>query len=86
VRISLQDSAGNAGYGEHIMPLQSGDRLGEGYLIERPLGYGGYGEVHLAADLKLRRAVVVKELRPEAAGDPAALERFLRVRPSPWPS
>jgi serine/threonine-protein kinase len=51
--------------------------LADRYAIERELGAGGMATVYLAEDLKHRRAVAVKVLRPELA---AAIgpERFLR--------
>ncbi|MEP7326912.1 MAG: protein kinase, partial [Gemmatimonadota bacterium] len=51
--------------------------LADRYRIERELGQGGMATVYLAEDLKHRRMVAVKVLRPELA---AALgsERFLR--------
>ncbi len=51
--------------------------LADRYAIERELGSGGMATVYLAEDLKLRRKVAVKVLRPDLA---AALgpERFLR--------
>ena len=51
--------------------------LADRYAIEQELGSGGMATVYLAEDLKLRRKVAVKVLRPDLA---AALgpERFLR--------
>ena len=51
--------------------------LAERYTIERELGRGGMATVYLAADVKHRRMVAVKVLRPELA---ALLgpDRFLR--------
>ena len=60
---------------------QSSERLtaalGDRYRIERELGQGGMATVYLAEDLRHRRKVAVKVLRPELA---AALgpDRFLR--------
>src|ERR1044071_384761 len=39
------------------------------YRLERPLGEGGMATVHLAQDLKHRRRVAVKVVRPELATD-----------------
>src|SRR5438093_6618542 len=51
--------------------------LADRYTIERELGRGGMATVHLAQDLKHRRKVAIKVLKPELA---AALgpERFLQ--------
>ncbi len=51
--------------------------LADRYTIEREIGAGGMATVYLAEDLKLRRQVALKVLRPELT---AALgpERFLR--------
>jgi serine/threonine-protein kinase len=46
------------------------------YRIERELGQGGMATVHLAEDVKHRRKVAVKVLRPELAAVVGA-ERFL---------
>ncbi len=53
-------------------------RLSGRYRIERLLGRGGMGAVHLARDLTLDRLVAVKELPEEFASDPVLRERFLR--------
>jgi serine/threonine-protein kinase len=52
-------------------------RLGQ-YRLGRRLGGGGMGEVYLAEHVLLRRPCAVKLIRPEKAGDPAALARFER--------
>ncbi len=41
--------------------------LADRYAIERGLGAGGMATVHLAEDLKHKRKVAVKVLRPELA-------------------
>ena len=57
------------------------DRLRAGlidrYRLERELGQGGMATVYLAEDLKHRRKVAIKVLRPELAAVIGA-ERFLR--------
>ena len=51
--------------------------LADRYQIERELGQGGMATVYLAEDLKHRRKVAIKVLRPELAAVIGA-ERFLR--------
>ena len=51
--------------------------LASEYAIERVLGEGGMATVYLATDLKHRRQVAVKVMRPELAATLGA-ERFLR--------
>jgi len=51
--------------------------LADRYAIEREIGSGGMATVYLAEDLKHKRKVAVKVLRPELAESLAA-ERFLR--------
>ena len=60
--------------------------LADRYAVERELGSGGMATVYLAEDLKHRRRVAVKVLRPELAASIGA-ERFLvnvRVRFPFW--
>ena len=57
--------------------LLPGTCLG-GYVIERPLGAGGMGEVYLAEHRMLKRPCAVKLIRAEQAGDPHVLARFER--------
>ena len=51
--------------------------LSDRYTIERELGAGGMATVYLAQDLKHRRQVAIKVLRPELAATLGA-ERFVR--------
>ena len=46
------------------------------YHVERMLGHGGMGEVYLARQLSLDRAVAFKVLRPELASNPTNMARF----------
>ncbi|MEP6745548.1 MAG: protein kinase, partial [Gemmatimonadota bacterium] len=48
------------------------------YSLERELGRGGMGEVYLARDVALDRAIAIKLLPPILAAQPAFRERFLR--------
>jgi serine/threonine-protein kinase len=52
-------------------------QLGQ-YTLRERLGAGGMGEVYRAEHALLRRPCAVKLIRPERAGDPAALARFAR--------
>ena len=52
-------------------------QLGQ-YVLQRMLGRGGMGEVHLASHQFLRRPCAVKLIRAERAGDASALVRFER--------
>jgi serine/threonine-protein kinase len=53
------------------------DALRERYALEREIGHGGMASVYLAEDLRHRRKVAVKVLRPEL-GAVLGPERFLR--------
>jgi hypothetical protein len=55
----------------------AGDPIGP-YILIRPLGSGGMGEVHLYFDLKLSRPVAIKRLSTNVLGRQDAVERFLR--------
>jgi len=48
------------------------------YRITRRIGSGGFGEVFLAVHQILRRQVALKVIHPRLAGDPQAVELFLR--------
>ena len=57
--------------------LRSGDAVGP-FVVVRPLGTGGMGEVYLARDDRLLREVALKRLRLERRGTTGAAERLLR--------
>src|SRR5262252_9062158 len=59
------------------LPPALATALAERYRIERELGAGGMATVFLAEDLKHRRRVALKVLRPELAAVLGA-ERFLK--------
>jgi Tol biopolymer transport system component/predicted Ser/Thr protein kinase len=59
------------------MPLESGMRLGS-YEITRRLAAGGMGEVYVATDTRLGRAVAIKALPAAFASDADRLARFER--------
>ncbi len=48
------------------------------YKILEKLGEGGMGVVYKGHDTRFQRTVAIKVLKPEAIGDPAAKERFIR--------
>jgi serine/threonine-protein kinase len=52
-------------------------QLGQ-YRLKQRIGAGGMGEVYLAEHQMLKRACVIKLIRPEQAGDERALARFQR--------
>jgi eukaryotic-like serine/threonine-protein kinase len=52
-------------------------KLGQ-YQLHRKLGAGGMGEVFLGEHMLLKRACAIKLIRPEQAGDPITLSRFVR--------
>jgi serine/threonine-protein kinase len=51
--------------------------LGDRYVLEREIGAGGMATVYLARDLRHKRSVALKVIRPELGG-PQGVERFLR--------
>jgi eukaryotic-like serine/threonine-protein kinase len=59
------------------MSLHPGLRLGP-YEIRSQLGAGGMGEVYEAYDPRLQRAVALKVIRPDLAGDAERRARFIR--------
>lgn len=59
------------------MTLADGTRLGR-YEIRSHIGAGGMGEVYLAQDTELERAVALKVLPAEAASDEQRMRRFIQ--------
>ncbi|QDV35419.1 serine/threonine-protein kinase [Tautonia plasticadhaerens] len=54
----------------------TGQLVGGDFLVDRPLGRGGMGEVYLARQRSLNRPVALKVLKPELASNPTYLSRF----------
>ena len=52
--------------------------LGPGYELGDRIGAGGFAEVFKATDLRLKRSIAVKVLRPDLGLTPGMLERFRR--------
>jgi Tol biopolymer transport system component/tRNA A-37 threonylcarbamoyl transferase component Bud32 len=59
------------------LPVQLQSALADRYKLERELGQGGMATVYLAEDVRHRRKVAVKVLRPELAASMGP-DRFLR--------
>jgi serine/threonine protein kinase len=59
------------------VPDLVGRKLGRYQVISR-LGSDGMGEVYLARDTRLKRAVALKVLRPESLADPHRTQRFIQ--------
>jgi serine/threonine-protein kinase len=59
------------------LPARFADALAHRYRLERELGEGGMATVYLAEDLKHKRQVAVKVLRPELAAS-LGPDRFVR--------
>jgi tRNA A-37 threonylcarbamoyl transferase component Bud32 len=57
---------------------QVGDALGSGYVVEHPLGEGGFAVVFLVRDVALKRSLAVKVLSPDMITSKTVLDRFRR--------
>ena len=60
------------------LALQLGAALGDGYVVERPLGEGGFAVVFLVRDVALKRSLAVKVLSPDLIASKTVLDRFRR--------
>ena len=71
-------TTGSSGIGpaELIRKLQRA--LGPGYELAERIGAGGFAEVFRARDLRLKRDLAVKVLRPDLGLSPELLQRFRR--------
>src|ERR1041385_1353501 len=52
--------------------------LGDAYVVERPLGAGGFAVVYLVRDLALKRHLAIKVLSPDLITSKTVMERFRR--------
>jgi TolB-like protein len=59
------------------IPERLAAALGDRYVLEREIGAGGMATVYLARDLRHKRSVALKVVRPELGGR-EGVERFLR--------
>ena len=54
-----------------------GQRVFGGYVVTRPIGAGGMGEVYLVENVDLQKQLVIKVLLPEQSSSAELVERFL---------
>lgn len=55
-----------------------GKTIDERYLLKKPVGGGGMGQVYLAEDKLIGRGCALKLMKKEIVGDPLSLQRFQR--------
>ncbi|MEM6993873.1 MAG: protein kinase, partial [Myxococcota bacterium] len=59
-------------------PLEAGTVIDDRFRVVAVLGKGGMGSVYEAVNIKLRKRVAIKVLKPELAAHKTAVQRFLR--------
>jgi eukaryotic-like serine/threonine-protein kinase len=73
----LPDLVPSSPYDVTVALVPSTTYLGR-YIIDRPIGSGGMGDVYRAHDTRLERTVAIKVLPQNMAGDAASKRRFLK--------
>lgn len=71
-------TARHAGIGPADLLRKLQRALGPGYQLLERIGAGGFAEVYRARDLRLKRDLAVKVLRPDLGLSPELLQRFRR--------
>ncbi|MES1259025.1 MAG: serine/threonine-protein kinase, partial [Gemmatimonadota bacterium] len=69
---------GSSGIGPAELVRKLQRALGPGYELQERIGAGGFAEVFRARDLRLKRDLAVKVLRPDLGLSPDLLQRFRR--------
>jgi TPR repeat protein len=69
---------GRSGIGPADLIRKLQRALGPGYELQERIGAGGFAEVFRARDLRLKRDLAVKVLRPDLGLSPELLQRFRR--------
>jgi formylglycine-generating enzyme required for sulfatase activity/tRNA A-37 threonylcarbamoyl transferase component Bud32 len=67
-----------SGPDSHALAIRLQAALGEGYVVERELGAGGFAVVYLVLDVALKRRLAVKVVSPELISSKTVMERFKR--------